>query len=224
MDSATILYIALIVSILAGIAFVIYYNDENNVAQRELDAYLSKDHSKEEIGRIYERYIGYLYEINGHLVVYNGALNKYSDMGRDLIVSNEKEIYIIQTKCWAKNKVIHESHIFQLYGSMTHFKLTSENQNKIVRSKFYSTTNFSDVAFDAAKILGVETKLEKLSTDFPMIKCWKRTESERYFYLPFDPNYDKIKINLDRGDFYVRTVKDSLEKGFKRAPKHEQFI
>ena len=38
-------------------------------------------------------------------------------MGRDLIVSKEKKLFVIQCKRWAAEKTIHEKHIFQLYGT-----------------------------------------------------------------------------------------------------------
>lgn len=51
-----------------------------------------------EIGLKYERYIGYLFETNGYEVEFNGAKRKYSDMGRDLIVSKDGTVFIVQTK------------------------------------------------------------------------------------------------------------------------------
>ncbi len=85
-------------------------------AQRQLDEYHNSNLPPEEVGRLYERYIGYLYEEEGYEVKYNGANNGVQDMGRDLIVSCVDETIIVQTKCWAKFKSIPESHIFQLYG------------------------------------------------------------------------------------------------------------
>lgn len=38
-------------------------------------------------------------------------------MGRDLMISKDKKMYVIQCKRWSVEKTIHEKHIFQLYGT-----------------------------------------------------------------------------------------------------------
>lgn len=73
--------------------------------------------SKEEIGRDYERYVGYLYEQNGYKVSYQGIKKKMEDGGIDLICQKGNEIDIVQCKNWGKEKIIHEKHINQLYGA-----------------------------------------------------------------------------------------------------------
>ncbi|WP_261863474.1 hypothetical protein [Psychrobacter sp. JCM 18900] len=47
--------------------------NENELNQKELDRYISKNHSKEEIGLFYERYVGYVFEKKGWHVIYHGA-------------------------------------------------------------------------------------------------------------------------------------------------------
>ncbi|MEK2647070.1 restriction endonuclease [Bdellovibrio sp. BCCA] len=126
--------------ILIQIAYVIFvikksFNKDAR-AQRALDRYLRRYLSAEEIGKFYERYIGYLYESKGHDVNYHGALSGYNDMGRDLIVRRRDETLVIQAKCWSKIKLIQEKHIFQIFGTMTHFKLASGKTGGPTRAVF----------------------------------------------------------------------------------------
>jgi hypothetical protein len=53
--------------------------------QLALDRYWSRPKNKWQIGRDYERYIGYVYETNGYNVYYQGILEGFDDLGRDLI-------------------------------------------------------------------------------------------------------------------------------------------
>jgi len=201
----------------AIIFFVVRWFDKDRVAQRALDKYLKSSFSNIEIGRLYERYIGHLYETEGYDVVYHGAINGAADMGRDLIVESINEVLIIQTKYWAKSKFIPVSHIFQLFGSMTHFKRTSEKIGRPVKAVLYTTAKYSKVTKDAARVLGVELRNEKFNRSYPMIKCKVSANGANSYYLPFDPDYDKIKIDLHRDEHFVKTVKEATEKGFRRA-------
>lgn len=87
--------------------------------QLALDRYQNKKKkSLWQIGISYERYIGYIYENMKYNVIYNGALEKKGDFGRDVIAENHDEILIIQCKYWRKESVVRENAIFQLYGTM----------------------------------------------------------------------------------------------------------
>lgn len=217
-NHALILFILFAVVALALAIFVArrYFNKDAR-AQRELNKYLSQPLSTDEIGRFYERYIGHLYETEGYDVIYNGAINGYADLGRDLIVKCIDEVLIIQTKCWSKNKWIQEKHIFQLFGTMTHFKLTSEKNGRPTKAVFYTTAKYGDVARDAARVLGVELRTEELNRSYPMIKCSVSSGGDKFYYLPFDQNYDNIKIDLHRDEYFAKTVKEAVAKGFRRA-------
>lgn len=194
--------------------------NENAKNQVELDKYLSGNLPGHEIGRLYERYIGHLYESSGYDVVFNGAVNGYEDQGRDLIVRKGKEIYVVQTKCWAKTKFIHPNHIFQLYGSMTHFKRTENKHDRLVKAVFCTTALYSDAAREAARVLGVELESQELDRKYPMIKCNVNKNGDKIYHLPFDEFYDKVKIETDKGEFYVHTVAEAVAKGFRRARKY----
>ena len=82
--------------------------------QLALDRYWNKEKSNLEIGRLYERYIGYIYESQGWKVKYEGIIKGFEDFGRDLICEKDGKHLIIQCKCWSKDKVIREKYIMQL--------------------------------------------------------------------------------------------------------------
>lgn len=53
--------------------------------QLALERYISRNHSQQEIGRFYERYLGYLWETAGWEVQFKGLVDGFEDLGRDLI-------------------------------------------------------------------------------------------------------------------------------------------
>jgi hypothetical protein len=67
--------------------------------QRALDRYKERAKSDWEIGRDFERFIGYHWENNGYDVVYYGAIKGFDDFGRDLIITGKTgKIALIQCK------------------------------------------------------------------------------------------------------------------------------
>lgn len=189
--------------------------------QRALDRYLKRNKTNKEIGTDYERYIGYLYEMQGYSVKYFGIENGLEDLGRDLICTNKKEILIIQCKCWSniQGKVIHEKHINQLHGTATMYKMKHNPKNKEVKAVLVSTVPCTDTAKEFAEYLGVTFKQIPLEK-YPMIKCnINKATKEKIYHLPFDQQYDKCSIKQESGEFYAMTVKEAEEKGFRRAMK-----
>lgn len=183
--------------------------------QLALDRYLAKSKDNWEIGRYYERYLGYLRERTGWHVVYQGALRGYADFGRDLVCTKDNVVEIVQAKCWSQSKVIHEKHLFQLYGTTTHFRL--DNPFLVVRPVFTTTTRLSDAAAEVAKDLGVRVETTPLPDFYPMIKCnINPSTTERIYHLPFDQQYDRTQIRLP-GEFFASSVKEAEERGFRRA-------
>src|SRR5262249_35857292 len=69
--------------------------------QLALERYLSKPKTKWEIGRDYERFIGYRFERDGWSVNYHGIAEGLSDLGRDLIATKGRTTQIVQCKCWS---------------------------------------------------------------------------------------------------------------------------
>jgi hypothetical protein len=102
--------------------------NKQEIFQRALDRYWQKKKRPWELGRDYERYIGWLYEMEGYSVYYQGIVEGLEDLGRDLIIKKGSEIGVIQCKYWSQYKTIHEKHICQLFG--TTLKYWVEHQRK----------------------------------------------------------------------------------------------
>lgn len=185
--------------------------------QRALDRYWKRPKSKWHIGKIYERYVGYLYEDQGYDVEYSGIIKRIEDLGRDLIAKKGNEIIVIQCKNWASFKKIYENSIFQFFGTVFQFK--DQNKDKKVKAVFYSTTELSVLARRFAKELGIELREGfKMGNNYPCIKCnISRKDGAKIYHLPFDQQYDKAIIEKTKGEFFCKTVKEAEEKGFRRA-------
>lgn len=177
------------------------------------------------IGLLYERYVGYLFEQKGYDVNYHGASEGRQDLGRDLICQKKDEILIVQCKYWSQFKTIHEKHIFQLFGTTFQYKynLEKENKDKKVKAIFCTSTTLSDVARQFAKELEIEVRENvKLDRNYPCIKCnIGRTSEEKIYHLPFDQQYDKVKIEPEKNEFYCATVQGAEEAGFRRAYRYK---
>jgi hypothetical protein len=183
--------------------------------QLALNRYLKRPKANWEIGRLYERFIGYLRECDGWSVMYHGALRGFEDLGRDLICTRGNLVEIVQAKCWSATKTIHEKHVFQLYGTTLLYRL--QKPSRAVTPVLVVTTDLSDVARMAANELGVRVEHIALRSDYPMIKCnINRSTSERIYHLPFDQQYDRVRI-VGSHERYVSTVEEAEKLGFRRA-------
>jgi DUF2075 family protein len=190
--------------------------------QTALDRFWKRKKSKWLIGRLYERYVGYLYEQKGYDVEYVGIFKGFEDLGRDLICKKENNFIIIQCKYWAQFRTIYEKHIFQFFGTVFQYK--DESPEKNVKGIFYTSTELSDLArrFSKELNIGLEENF-KFDKEYPCIKCnVSRKNNEKIYHLPFDQQYDKVKIEKDRGEFYCKTVKEAENAGFRRAFKYHQ--
>lgn len=187
--------------------------------QLALDRYLNKTHTKLEIGRFYERYIGYLYEQEDWIVKFFGIIEGFDDLGRDLVCKKGNEIHIVQTKNWSKYKIIREKYLYQHFATTIHYQLQEKISKKVkVKPIFYATIDFSDMAKKVSKALNIQIKTEKLKKDYPMIKCnINPSTKEKIYHLPFDQQYDKVIIGNNPGELYVKTVTEATKKGFRRA-------
>lgn len=184
--------------------------------QLALDRYWQKKKSKWEIGRDYERYIGYLYESKGYHVYYQGIIEGLADLGRDLVISKDNHTEIIQCKYWSKEKQIHEKHVFQLYGTVIAYKI--DHPKTQVSPCFVTSTKLSDRAKQFANELRIKI-LEDLPLEhYPCIKCnVSRINGTKIYHLPFDQQYDRTIIEEERNERYVETVKEAEALGFRRA-------
>jgi hypothetical protein len=184
-----------------------------------LDRYLARRKSDWEIGRFYERYLGFLRETNGWAVTYHGALRGFEDLGRDLICVKDETVEIVQAKCWSRAKVIHEKHLFQLFGTTVHYRLA--NRSVTVTPVLATTTSLSDVALEVSRALGIRVESVSLPPSYPMIKCnINPSTKEKIYHLPFDQQYDRTQVSRP-GECYLATVKEAEECGFRRAWRHQ---
>lgn len=184
--------------------------------QLALDRYIEGRKSKWQIGRDYEIYIGYLCEKEGFSVSYTGVIKKLEDMGRDLIVNKDNAAYVIQCKNWSQRKIIHEKHIFQLFGSVVEYNLDHRQKAQGV---FVTTTELSPMAVKVAKELNIHVVHIEMG-NFPRIKCNIGKSGEKIYHLPFDQQYDKVVVDATKGECYTFSVKDAEAKGFRRACKY----
>lgn len=200
--------------------------------QLALDRYKKKKKSPWELGRDYERYIGYLYEKDGYNTYYQGIEKGLEDLGRDLIAKRKNEVKVIQCKYWAKHKTIHEKHICQLFGTTLKYwveekKLNLSNKPEFLiklgkrnelMGVFITSTGLSDVAKEFANELGIEVKENFPLEDYPAIKCnISMRTGEKIYHLPIDQQYDKTIIEEERNECYVETVAEAEKLSFRRA-------
>ncbi len=184
--------------------------------QRALDHYLKSRKTRWQLGRDYERYIGYLREQDGCTVRYQGIFKGFEDLGRDVIAEKDGETEIVQCKRWAKRKTIHEKHVFQLYGTVVLARL--EDPSSSVSGTFTTTAALSEKAKEVANFLGIRVEEGVPLRDYPRIKCnVNRVTGERIYHLPFDQRYDATVIEPRRGEFYASTVAEAEARGFRRA-------
>ncbi len=184
--------------------------------QRALDRYLTSRKSAWQLGRDYERYVGYLREREGFSVKYHGIEMRFADLGRDLLAERDDTIEVIQCKRWARHKTIHEPYIFQLYGTMVLAGL--ENPTKQVTGTFTTTTTLSAVARRVAEHLGIKVEQSFPMGDYPRIKCnIARATDERIYHLPFDQQYDTTLVEPHRGEYWAATCAEAENLGFRRA-------
>lgn len=201
--------------------------------QKALDNWRRRSKTNWEIGREYERYVGYLYETYGFDVDYTGAIDGFADMGRDIIARAKNELLVIQCKYWSQEKQIREKHVFQLFGTSLEYayrlgmlkaadaQLTLfDNPIKAIgiRPVLYTSTVLSSEARQAAKVLNVEYFENARISEYPVVKCnVSGRDGQRIYHLPFDQQYDRTKIDASRGESFVYTVADAERMGFRRA-------
>lgn len=209
-------------------------NEEKSLSESErnqlkLDRYERSNKSKWEIGILYERYAAYLYISDGWDVYMQGAIKGFNDMGRDLIAKKGDTTKIIQCKNWSQNKIIHEKHIFQIFGTAVSYlvekygaKVNNNNYDSLFQQfkvvpVFFTSTNLSEQAKICANLLGVDVVQNKKLEKFPMIKCNANSEEDKIYHLPFDQKYDVFQVKLHKGDKYVGTIKEAENLGFRKA-------
>ncbi len=184
--------------------------------QLALDRYWQKKKTRWELGRDYERYIGYRYEAGGFTVCYQGIIEGLDDLGRDLIAIKDGEAEVVQCKYWSKEKTVHEKHIFQLFGTVTAYRI--DHPDTSVTGTFCTSTSLSDRAKQFADALQIKYTENYPLERYPCIKCNVSIRNrEKIYHLPFDQQYDRTIIEEERLERYVKTVAEAEALGFRRA-------
>lgn len=184
--------------------------------QVSLDRYWNRRKRPWEIGRDYERYVGYLYEKRGANVYYQGIVEGFEDLGRDLVASTDGSVEIVQCKNWSKTKTIHEKHIFQLFGTVTAYRI--DHSDESASGTFCTSTSLSDRAKQFADMLEIKYVENFPLERYPCVKCnVSMRGQEKIFHLPFDQQYDRTIIEEERLERYVETVAEAEALGFRRA-------
>lgn len=189
----------------------------------ELAKYISERYqSSEELGKRYERFVGYLYEMLGYRVEFNGIKKGKEDGGIDLIAKAKSHIVIIQCKRRGQNSQIHENTINQLVGTLLTYQ--KENQGKQIECVLYTQNdNLDDAARKTLKLHNddiahiVEPYPFDVGKSYPLIKCNVGNNNEKIYHLPTDAMYDRIKIEKNKSECYVDTEEEAINLGFRRA-------
>lgn len=186
--------------------------------QRALDRYMKRQRRNNwEAGLDYERYVGYVYESQGYAVNYTGATLGLEDLGIDLIATRGIEAVIIQCKRYSaiKSRVVRENTVAQLYGSAALYH--AEHPFTNVRPVIYTSSELSEEAKHFSELLDIEVVDHYPLKSYPMIKCNISQSGEKIYHLPFDQQYDKVKIAGKDGAFFASTVAEAEALGFRRA-------
>ena len=101
-----------------------------------------------------QRFVGYRYGKNGSNVKYHGIAKGLDDLGRDIIARRSGAIEVVQCKRWSIQKTIHEQHVFQLFGTVTAYRI--DRPGDPVSGKFVTTTRLSERALQFARQLGLD--------------------------------------------------------------------
>ena len=186
-------------------------NDELHTREFMKNFWSDQGLSPEEIGRRYEIYIGWYYEIHGWKVEYNGAINGLADSGIDLICTKGNKVLIVQCKNWSRNKIIHEKYIHQLFGSATDYKMNSQKESR-TGAAFYTSASFSDRAKEAAEKFHIMLHEQFHLKRFPCIKCKADTHT---YYIPDDTEYFTVSIDTENGDMFCDSIDEAESLGFR---------
>lgn len=192
-------------------------------SEKLLKEYEEKQYLKaEEIGRRYERYIGYLCEIDGYKVDYNGIKKGVKDGGVDLICSKRKELVIIQCKCRDDQGQIHENTILQLVANLMKYKRKYPNKN--VSAVIYTShDNLDDeakatLADEVAHGALIHHIIKAYDNSYPKVKCNISDNGEKIYHIPdHSSTYDRIQIEINKGEFFAKTIKEAESAGFRAS-------
>ena len=190
--------------------------------QRALDRWWQSKKSPWQLGKDYERYVGFLYEQEGFAVEYHGIEHGLEDLGRDLICTRGSDVRIVQCKYWGGYKTMHEKHVCQVYGSSAAYSRLHSVQNDLfdhdgISAWLYVSCEASPTAREFAELLDVNLMDEFPMSRYPIIKCnVSLRDGTKIYHLPFDQQYDRTQIEF-KDERYVETVAEAEALGFRRA-------
>jgi len=190
--------------------------------QLALDRYWRSRKTPWQIGRDYERYIGFLHERDGFRVEYFGVEAGLEDLGRDLICRKVTDVRIVQCKYWRTERMLHEKHVCQIFGTTTAWRREHTGEQGLfggyeVTPYLYVSCEASPKAREFAQILGVNLIEGWQLRPYPIIKCnVSLRDGEKIYHLPFDQQYDRTLIEYE-DECYVQTVAEAEALGFRRA-------
>jgi hypothetical protein len=111
----------------------------------------AKENPLKRKGDSYERSIGFFLERQGHLVIYNGLIRGYKDLGVDIVAISEssKEVMIVQCKNWNHYQLTYTAiekiyHKLMAYYTTDYFDL---HPSLIINSSRLSRYDASNIAW-----------------------------------------------------------------------------
>ena len=143
-------------------------------------------------------------------------------MGIDVIAVRDANTVLIQCKRYSaiKSRVVRENTVAQLYGSAALYH--AEHPLTNVKPVIYTSSELSAEAKRFADLLEIEVVDNCPLEEYPMIKCNISQSGEKIYHLPFDQQYDKVKIAGKNGAMFVSTVVEAEKMGFRRAYRWHQ--
>ncbi|HEY9142302.1 MAG TPA: restriction endonuclease [Bryobacteraceae bacterium] len=190
--------------------------------QRALDRYWLSRKTPWQIGRDYERYVGFRHEREGFKVTYSGIEDGLEDLGRDLICRKPSEVRTVQCKHWRRDRTLREKHVCQIFGTAAAYRREHAGEpgglgGGEVTAWLYVSCEASPKAKEFASMLGVNLIDNLPLARYPAIKCnVSQRDGEKIYHLPFDQQYDRTLIEYE-DECYVETVAEAEDLGFRRA-------
>lgn len=179
--------------------------------------------SKEELGKRYERYIGYCFEKDEWKVEYNGIIKGLEDRGVDLYVRKKNKLLIVQCKRYGKDRFVRENTIQQLKGVLD-TEIRKNPNSEVKATLFTPNDNLDENAQNELNYSAIKhiVKQHPLNEDYPLIKCNitdKKSGKQKIYHLPGVGMYDRIKIEYKKGESYVFTEEEAERRGFRSINK-----
>lgn len=118
--------------------------------------------------------------------------------------------------------------LFQLFGTVFEYVLDQRQSppqgdlvdwldGSRVQGILVTKTIASARAQRISRALGIELR-ERVGLDsYPMVKCNISQDGAKIYHLPVDQQYDRVRVDYARGEFYCLTAAEAESKGLRRA-------